>query len=62
MDSMLYSPCYGRLACAHNNAGVSAPVRASIANYPEEDWHRVIAINLTGVWLWMKYEIPQMLQ
>jgi NAD(P)-dependent dehydrogenase (short-subunit alcohol dehydrogenase family) len=53
---------YGRLDCAHNNAGVSSPVRASIADYPEEDWHRVIAINLTGVWLCMKYEIPQMLQ
>src|SRR6516162_7367242 len=40
---------YGRLDCAHTNAGVSSPVRASIADYPEEDWHRVIAINLTGV-------------
>src|SRR3989454_10703069 len=46
---------YGRLDCAHNNAGISSPVRASIADYPEEDWHRVIAINLTGVWLCMKY-------
>jgi NAD(P)-dependent dehydrogenase (short-subunit alcohol dehydrogenase family) len=52
---------YGRLDCAHNNAGVSSPVRASIADYPEEEWHRVIAINLTGVWLCMKYEIPQRL-
>ena len=52
----------GRLDCAHNNAGVSSPIRASIADYPEEDWHRVIAINLTGVWLCMKYEMPQMLQ
>ena len=39
---------YGRLDCAHNNAGVSSRVSASIADYPEEDWHRVIAINLTG--------------
>ena len=53
---------YGRLDCAHNNAGVSSAVQASIADYPDEDWHRVIAINLTGVWLCMKYEIPQMLQ
>ena len=53
---------YGRLDCAHNNAGVSSLVSASIADYPEEDWHRVIAINLTGVWLCLKYEIPQMLQ
>src|SRR5215471_2548710 len=28
---------YGRLDCAHNNAGISSPVRASIADYPEED-------------------------
>ena len=28
----------------------------------EENWHRVIAINLTGVWLCMKAEIAQMLK
>jgi NAD(P)-dependent dehydrogenase (short-subunit alcohol dehydrogenase family) len=28
----------------------------------EEDWHRVKAINLTGVWLCTKYEIPEMLK
>ena len=32
------------------------------AEYPEDMWHQVIAVNLTGVWLCMKYEIPQMLQ
>ena len=35
-------------------------VRAT-AEYPEEQWHQVIAVNLTGVWLCMKYEILQML-
>jgi NAD(P)-dependent dehydrogenase (short-subunit alcohol dehydrogenase family) len=54
---------YGRLDCAHNNAGISSGgQRAFTADYPEERWHQVIAINLTGVWLCMKYEIPQMLQ
>ena len=55
---------YGRLDCAHNNAGISGEdgARALTAEYPEESWHQVIAINLTGVWLCMKYEIPQMLQ
>jgi NAD(P)-dependent dehydrogenase (short-subunit alcohol dehydrogenase family) len=54
---------YGRLDCAHNNAGIaSGGQRAFTADYPEEKWHQVIAINLTGVWLCMKYEIPQMLQ
>lgn len=52
---------YGRLDCAHNNAGVSGG-RTTIVECTEEDWHRVISINLTGVWLCMKYEIPQMLQ
>src|SRR5215510_7711271 len=52
---------YGRLDCAHNNAGISGGLRALTADYPEERWHQVLAVNLTGVWLCMKYEIPQML-
>ncbi len=52
---------YGRLDCAHNNAGIEGN-SAKVADYDEADWNRVIAINLTGVWLCMKYEIPQMLQ
>ena len=51
---------YGRLDCAHNNAGIAGPV-AHIADYPDEQWDRVIDINLKGVWLCMKYELPQML-
>jgi len=35
--------------------------RALTADYPDERWHQVIAINLTGVWLCMKYELAQML-
>ena len=53
---------YGRLDCAHNNAGISGGGRALTADYAEDTWHQVIAVNLTGVWLCMKYEIPQMLQ
>ena len=52
---------YGRLDCAHNNAGIAGGVRALTAEYPEERWQQVIAVNLTGVWFCMKYEIPQML-
>ena len=57
---------YGRLDCAFNNAGISGAgagggLRALTADYPDERWHRVIAINLTGVWLCMKYELQQML-
>lgn len=52
---------YGRLDCAHNNAGIGSPVRAATADWSEEAWDRIIAINLKGVWLCMKYEIPRML-
>src|SRR5947208_8709944 len=52
---------YGRLDCAHNNAGISGGGRALTAEYPEDRWQQVIAVNLTGVWLCMKYEISQML-
>lgn len=52
---------YGRLDCAHNNAGIPATLH-NTADLPEEDWDRIININLKGVWLCMKYEIPQMLK
>ena len=52
---------YGRLDCAFNNAGVG-PVYCTTADYIEEDWDRIISINLKGVWLCMKYEIPQILK
>jgi NAD(P)-dependent dehydrogenase (short-subunit alcohol dehydrogenase family) len=35
---------------------------AGIVGTTEEDWNRVVATNLTGVWLCMKYEIPEMLK
>jgi NAD(P)-dependent dehydrogenase (short-subunit alcohol dehydrogenase family) len=58
---------YGRLDCAHNNAGISGLGIAGtegkpVADFPEERWERVIAVNLTGVWLCMKYEIAQMVR
>ncbi len=57
---------YGRLDCAFNNSGISGAgiggdLRTLTANYPDERWHRIIAINLTGVWLCMKYELQQMI-
>jgi NAD(P)-dependent dehydrogenase (short-subunit alcohol dehydrogenase family) len=52
---------YGRLDCAYNNAGIEGAF-VSTTEYPEADWDRVLAINLKGVWLCMKYEIAQMLQ
>src|SRR5262245_18365221 len=35
---------YGRLDCAHNNAGISGGLSARTAEYPEDLWHQVIAI------------------
>jgi NAD(P)-dependent dehydrogenase (short-subunit alcohol dehydrogenase family) len=52
---------YGRLDCAFNNAGIPGQVGTSVIDYAEEDWDRVIAVDLKGVWLCMKYEIKQML-
>jgi len=52
---------YGRLDCAHNNAGIEGDM-APTCDCTEANWDRTIAINLKGVWLCMKYEIPQMLE
>lgn len=52
---------YGRLDYAFNNAGMEGLI-IPIADYPEDHWNQVISVNLTGVWLCMKYEIPQMLK
>lgn len=58
---------YGRLDGALNNAGISGvgiggSQRPVTADYPDERWDRVLAVNLTGVFLCMKAEIRQMLQ
>jgi NAD(P)-dependent dehydrogenase (short-subunit alcohol dehydrogenase family) len=53
---------YGRLDCAFNNAGIEGGKPfVPTADYSEEIWDEVLAINLTGVFLCMKYEIRQML-
>ncbi len=53
---------YGRLDCAYNNAGIEGAMFVSTTEYTEEDWDRVININLKGVWLCLKYEVAQMLK
>jgi len=52
---------YGRLDGAFNNAGIEGRM-ANTVECSEENFDRTIAINLKGVWLCMKYEIPQMLK
>ncbi len=51
---------FGRMDIAFNNAGIEGSW-APIATQPEEDFDRVIEINLKGVWLCLKYEIRQMM-
>ena len=52
---------YGRIDCAYNNAGIEGQL-ASTDEYAEDMFDKVIGINLTGVWLCMKYELPHMLK
>jgi len=52
---------FGRLDIAFNNAGIEGKW-VPITEQSEEDWDRTIDINLKGVWLSLKYEIPQMLK
>ncbi len=56
---------YGRIDVLYNNAGVgfSSPLSmADVLNTPEEDWDRVVAINLRSMFLTCKYGIPEMLR
>ena len=60
---------YGRLDCAFNNAGIASSRGAASSSgrrltheVSEDDFDRIINVNLKGVWLSMKHEIPQMLE
>jgi NAD(P)-dependent dehydrogenase (short-subunit alcohol dehydrogenase family) len=48
---------FGALHFAHNNAGILGP-SAKLADTSEDDWDKVLRVNLTGVFLGMKHEIP----
>jgi NAD(P)-dependent dehydrogenase (short-subunit alcohol dehydrogenase family) len=50
---------FGRLDAAYNNAGIQN-VLAETADSPRNDYDRVMAINLRGVWSCMKFELQQM--
>ena len=55
---------YGRLDCAFNNAGIAGwqvdAILKKTAEWSEEAFDRMIAVNLKGVWLCMRHELPQM--
>lgn len=52
---------FGGLHFACNNAGISTP-NAPISDFPLDGWDRLIAINLSGVFYCMKYQIPEILR
>jgi len=52
---------FGRLDFAYNNAGIEG-TSAPTQDCSEENWDKTIGINLKGIWLCMKYEIPVMLK
>ncbi len=52
---------FGRLDFAFNNAGIEG-TSAPTQDCTEENWDKTIGINLKGIWLCMKYEIPEMLK
>lgn len=60
----LFSKCistYGRVDFAFNNAGIEG-VQAETHECTEENWDKTLAVNLKGVWLCMKAELPLMLK
>ncbi|MFA9502302.1 glucose 1-dehydrogenase [Natrinema sp. H-ect1] len=63
VERMVETACetYGGLDVAHNNAGIEGE-NAPLTEQTAENWHRVLDINLTGVWLSMKYELPKLVE
>jgi NAD(P)-dependent dehydrogenase (short-subunit alcohol dehydrogenase family) len=53
---------YGKLDYAHNNAAINRGIGVMTAAYKEEDWEIQVDVNLKGVFLCMKFEIPEMLK
>lgn len=51
---------FGGLHIAVNNAGIGGPLKPT-GEYPIDGWDKVIAINLSGVFYGMRYQIPAML-
>ena len=52
---------FGGLDVAFNNAGIDGAFNTDTPDYPEEAWDDLLAINLTGVWMCMRHQIPAML-
>lgn len=52
---------YGALHIAANNAGIGGP-SLPVGEYPIDGWDHVIAVNLSGVFYGMRYQIPALLK
>jgi NAD(P)-dependent dehydrogenase (short-subunit alcohol dehydrogenase family) len=53
---------YGRIDAAFNAAGIDGEVGKLTAECAVDNWHRVIGVNLTGMWHCLRHQIPAMLQ
>jgi NAD(P)-dependent dehydrogenase (short-subunit alcohol dehydrogenase family) len=53
---------YGRIDCAFNAAGIDGEGGNMTADCTLDNWHRVMSVNLTGVWHCLRHQIPAMLQ
>jgi NAD(P)-dependent dehydrogenase (short-subunit alcohol dehydrogenase family) len=53
---------YGALDIAFNNAGIEGTPYVPLEKYAEQAWHDVIGINLTGLFLCMKHELPHLVK
>jgi NAD(P)-dependent dehydrogenase (short-subunit alcohol dehydrogenase family) len=52
---------FGRIHCAFNNAGISGPNKP-LYEWSEKEFYQLVDVNLKGVFLGMKHQIPHMLQ
>lgn len=52
---------FGGLHIAVNNAGIGGPIKP-LGEYPIDGWDKTIAINLSGVFYGMRYQVPAMLK
>jgi NAD(P)-dependent dehydrogenase (short-subunit alcohol dehydrogenase family) len=53
---------WGKLDGILNNAGIEGHVGSTILDYPDEEFERVLRINVRSVWLGMKHAIPALLR
>ena len=62
-DAVAYTvAAYGRLDAAFNAAGIDGEHGKPTAECTMENWNRVIAVDLTGTWSCMRYELPAMVE